>query len=380
MFVMQLRGLEGPQTEHVSPASTSHSPLDATRFFLTALPSSQQTRTLSICPIRPVEYGLVFSDLMVDAIAKSMTNTLGEPVPGATDITFGYIGHPGLFSNGSPANRLVFFPRPGFDPKDGLELFVDENRIYALQSRLELGETIDYIENLVSFGVLKPNALHLLGFSEEEIGWARQSRETRREWPNVFKALNNTEQVHELAPSSEYRGGNVEPVLQGEGVFIRWSDDTKAIYTSNAERCAILICVAKDGDGKAVLGGMAHIDGVASHADIEQFFKEMKERAGDRVTFEVSVISGAENTALRIFSHASRFIIENAGSSFDIISCDLTGSRDDAALLALQDGKAAIYYGPWKEFPNYGYIEQDLARSSGKPFILRDVAKAGSSK
>ena len=161
----------------------------------------------------------------------------------------------------------------------------------------------------------------------------------------LFKKM-NAGNLQSLPPASQYGGRQAAYVDQSASAFVRPDGPIRALFTSGAGPCVILMCVAKNENQEVVLAGMAHVDRGWLGGRTPEFFEDMKKRAGAGVHFEISLISGAAEQALFVFGQAQKFISDNPGSSFGFINCDLSGHRLDAALLSCEEGAAGIFYGP----------------------------------
>jgi hypothetical protein len=92
---------------------------------------------------------------------------------------------------------------------------------------------------------------------------------------------------------------------------------------------------------------MLHSDyhnGPEAQEQLADFFSKTKKTASHAATYEISIISGAPDQAMTVFSASTAFINNNPGSSFGFINCDVKQTRNEGAILSLSNGKAAIYY------------------------------------
>ena len=256
----------------------------------------------------------VFTDKFRATFPKGEILPLSEEVRGGYDKQYNIV----RFYIGNYENVVNFY----LDGKGAVTTVQD----------LKNGPDSATLADIAAAGGLKPEFLKRFGITPEAVSAARAKKLERQE---ILASL-ETGSLNKLPNSYAYDGSaqNTSTVLQGQGQIITPGGKTNGLYTFAAAPCSILIAVAKDGPGNVTQVGMAHIDANTPLSSINSFLHRTK---GNGQNVEAYVISGEENTALRVEQS-----IKQTGAKLVFANIDRDGQRVDAAVV---DDNGNVFYG-----------------------------------
>jgi hypothetical protein len=228
-----------------------------------------------------------------------------------------------------------------------VNVWLNEQGKVNIITDLREGPDAATLAEISAAGGIKPEALERLGITESEISDARASRLEREEHLATLESGSL-----DMLPNAYAYPGNVEntkTVLQGQGHFITPDGATNGLYTFGAGPCSVVVAVSKNANGEVVKVGMAHIDANTPKQSINSFLSQANSNGEN---LEVSVISGEQETALRIFD-----AVKQSRANLVFANIDRDGQRSDAVTV---DNQGNIFYGQRMELANIDPQEMQM--------------------